>query len=89
MDHIIEHGTNFRVERRANGAIFRPFDDCMVALQRFQLLVDDLKSRQGDGYAIEQTHRLSGKPEDLVDHIRVSISAANQLARSAGTPSAS
>jgi hypothetical protein len=75
IDALIEHGTNFRVERRAGSATFKPVDDAASSLEQFQMVVRHLTAHAGDDYAVRLGSKGEKGSNELIDTVVVILSA--------------
>lgn len=73
IDQMIEHATNFQVDRRNDSVSFSPIDRSDASLESFQLVVRELRANNGKGYIIHRTHAMSDRPGNLIDLVLVTI----------------
>jgi putative component of toxin-antitoxin plasmid stabilization module len=76
IDSLIENGTNFRVDRKAESASFYPVGNSDADLDAFQSVVRDLRVNEGDGYQIHIAHPVSDRGHGLIDLVLVTFERA-------------
>lgn len=75
IEELIEHGTNFKVQRGQGSASFTPVSDSDEDVEAFQGVVEDLRRNEGDGYTIHMEHPMSDRGGSYIDLMLVIIDA--------------
>lgn len=76
IDTLIADGTHFRVDRKGGRVSFQPAGDSAADLDAFQSVVRNLRTNEGDGYAIHIEHPVSDHGHGLVDLVLVTLDDA-------------
>lgn len=73
ISSYIESGSGFRVDKRGDGATFKPLSGSAADLRVFQSTVRALREHEGDGFVIVAAHVDSDGAARSVDMIVVKL----------------
>lgn len=73
LEELLAGGPDYKVTIDLGGAVIRPKDDSDEGLEAFQKVYDLIRSNEGAGFEIYQTHKTSDRSHDYVDRVLINI----------------